>query len=120
METSNKSKILFDGNCYVCDFEISHYKKIAPEMFEIVDISDRLFRASEYGLTFENVNKKMHVITPDNQVKSGVQAFIHIWSRLHNYAWLSKLVSLPVVYQLACVGYFIFANTRHYLPKKKR
>lgn len=117
---NSKSKILYDGNCYVCDFEVSHYKKIAPEIFEIVDISDERFRASEYNLTFEEVNKKMHVLTPDQQIKSGVQAFIHIWSRLPNYIWLSKLVSLPVIYQLACLGYFLFANIRHYLPKKKR
>lgn len=114
-----KSKILFDGNCYVCDFEISHYKKIAPDLFDIVDISSPDFNAADYGLTAKEVNQKMHILTPQSQIKSGVDAFIHIWSRLPNYRWLSKLITLPVVYHLATVGYFLFANIRHYLPKKK-
>lgn len=119
--TSNlhKSKILFDGNCYVCDFEISHYKKIAPELFDIIDISNPDFNAASYGLTVEAVNQKMHVLTPENQTRAGVEAFIHIWSKLPNYRWLSKLIALPGIYHLATIGYFIFANIRHYLPKKK-
>ena len=115
-----KTKILFDGNCVVCDIEISHYKRIAPELFEIVDISSAEFRASDYKLTKEAVDKDMHVITPEGDLKIGVDAFAHIWSRLPRYQVFSKAIMLPVIHPCAKVGYSIFAKLRPMLPKKNR
>lgn len=115
-----KTKILFDGNCIVCDFEISHYKKIAPEIFELIDISLPNFDPEPYALTKELVDKKMHVITPEGELKTGVDAFTHIWSRLKGYKILSVLIMLPLIYQLAQIGYYLFARFRKHLPKKNR
>jgi predicted DCC family thiol-disulfide oxidoreductase YuxK len=117
--TSAKSKIFVDGNCIVCDFEISHYKRAAPELFEIVDISDPSFDAKAFGLNTEAVNKHMHVQTPEGQVKIGVEAFAHIWSRIPKYALAHKFVGLPGVNSLAKLGYVAFAEVRPWLPKKK-
>ena len=114
-----KSKIFVDGNCIVCDMEIAHYKRIAPQLFDIVDISDASFDASKFGLTPEAVNKHMHVMTPDGDLIKGVDAFAHIWSRIPKYAPASKIVALPGVSQLAKVGYEVFAFVRPWLPKRK-
>ena len=116
---NDKTKIFVDGNCIVCDYEISHYKRIAPETFEIVDISDSKFDAAKYGLTAEAVNKHMHVQTPSGEMKIGVEAFAHIWSRIPRYAVANKLIRLPLVNSLAKVGYVGFAFIRPWLPKKK-
>ena len=114
-----KSKIFVDGNCIVCDYEISHYKQIAPNEFDIVDIADPSFDAKKFGLTPEAVQKHMHVLTPEGKVVKGVEAFAHIWSRIPKYKWADRAIHLPVVYPLAGVGYEIFARFRKYLPKKK-
>ncbi len=114
-----KTKIFFDGNCIVCDMEISHYKRQAPDLFELVDISAEGFRASNFGLTAEAVQKHMHVLTPEGDLKIGVDAFAHIWSRIAKYNWASTLVRQPIVHMLAKVGYEGFARIRPYLPKKK-
>jgi len=116
---STKTKILVDGNCIVCDLEVSHYKKIAPEEFEIVDISDPLFKAEQFGLTTEAVNKHLHVQTPDGEVKVGVEAFAHIWSRIPQYSLADKAIRLPLVNGIARIGYAGFAAVRPWLPKKK-
>lgn len=116
---SSKTKILVDGNCIVCDMEVAHYKKIAPESFDIVDISDPSFKAEKYGLTTEAVNKHLHVQTPEGEVKVGVEAFAHIWSRIPKYALADKAIRLPVVNSVARVGYAGFAAIRPWLPKKK-
>ena len=116
---SEKSKILVDGNCIVCDFEISHYKRIAPEEFEIVDIADPKFDANEYGLTPEAVNKHLHVLTPKGEVLRGVEAFQHIWSRIPRYKWAEKLIGTPGLHGIAEVGYAGFAAIRPWLPRKK-
>ena len=115
---SDRSKIFVDGNCIVCDFEISHYKRIAPELFDIIDISDPKFDAASHGLTTEAVNKHMHVQTPSGEILKGVDAFAHIWSRIPRYHIANKLVHLPIANSLAKVGYALFAEVRPWLPKK--
>jgi predicted DCC family thiol-disulfide oxidoreductase YuxK len=115
---NSKSKILFDGNCIVCDAEISHYKKIAPETFELVDISSPGFRAADFKLSKEAVEKHMHVLTPDGDLKIGVDAFAHIWSRIPKYRHGATLVKAPVINWIAKGFYEAFVLVRPYLPKK--
>lgn len=115
-----KSKILADGNCIVCDLEVAHYKRVAPDLFEIVDISAEDFDPKPFGLSAADVNKNIHVITPDGEVKVGVDAFAHIWSRMNRYRWASRLIKSPVVHPLARAGYEVFTWIRPYLPKKNR
>jgi predicted DCC family thiol-disulfide oxidoreductase YuxK len=115
-----KSKIFVDGNCVVCDWEISHYRVIAPEDFEIIDISNPSFDAASFGLTPEAVNKHMHVMTPEGAVMRGVDAFAHIWTRIPRYHFAAKMIRLPVVLPLAKLGYAGFATIRPWLPKKNR
>lgn len=117
---SKKTKIFVDGNCIVCDWEISHYKRMAPDLFELVDISAPEFNAAEHGLTAEAVNAQMHLVTPDGELRIGVDAFAHIWSRLPRYRFAKVLVELPILSSFAKLGYRIFAASRPYLPKKKR
>lgn len=117
---TEKTKILVDGNCIVCDFEISHYKRIAPDLFEIIDISGPAFDATRYRLTAEAVNKHMHVLTPEGETKKGVEAFAHIWSLIPKYRFASKVIKWPVIHGLAKIGYRIFADLRPLLPKKNR
>jgi predicted DCC family thiol-disulfide oxidoreductase YuxK len=119
MNSNLKSKILFDGNCIICDAEISHYKRIAPELFELVDISSAEFKAGDFKLTKDAVDKNMHVFTPDGDLKIGVDAFAHIWSRIPRYATAAKLVQSPVVNSLAKFGYGVFTILRPYLPKSR-
>jgi predicted DCC family thiol-disulfide oxidoreductase YuxK len=114
-----RSKILVDGNCIVCDFEVAHYKRKAPEQFDIVDISAPEFNAAQYGLDPNDVNKNLHVLTAKGEVKKGVEAFAQIWSQIPSYSWAAKAIKWPVVYQSALVGYEVFTFVRPLLPKKR-
>ncbi len=115
---NSKTKIFVDGNCIVCDMEISHYKRLQPEAFDIVDISAPGFDAKAFGLTSEAVNKHVHVQTPSGEIKIGVDAFAHIWTRIPKYHWADKLIRMPVIHGAAKVGYASFAAIRPWLPKK--
>ncbi len=114
-----KLKILYDGNCIVCDREIAHYSRIRPEAFELVDISAPEFDPSRFGLERAAVDLNLHVLTEAGEVRIGVDAFACIWDRIPGYAIAGRLIRLPVVYSLAKIGYAIFAGNRHLLPKKK-
>lgn len=117
---TGKSKIFFDGNCIVCDTEILHYKRIAPDLFDIVDITGDEFVAAKYGLSSEAVHHEMHVLTPEGEIKVGVDAFAHIWSRINKYKLAAKVLKLPFIYSIAKTGYWLFARVRHFLPKKAK
>lgn len=117
---SEKTKILVDGNCIVCDIEVSHYKRLAPAIFDIVDISAPEFDAARFGLTTEAVNKHLHVLTAEGQVRRGVDAFAHIWSRLDRYRFAERVINWPGVNSLARAGYAVFVEIRPWLPKKRR
>ena len=116
---ATKTKIFVDGNCVVCDWEISHYKRIAPDLFDIVDISSPEFDAKAFGFSPEAVNRHMHVLTPDGQLAVGVDAFAHIWSRIEGWKLASKMIQAPLISPLAKIGYKIFVEIRPYLPKKR-
>ncbi len=117
MEKSERVKIFVDGNCIVCDFEISHYKRKAPDRFEIIDISHPDFQASRYNLDSARVNKHMHVMAED-QIYIGVSAFARIWEEFPQYKWAAKLIRLPGINLFARAGYEVFAFIRPWLPKK--
>lgn len=113
-----KTKIFFDGNCIVCDTEVMRYKKMAPALFEIIDISAPSFDAAKFGLQSENLKFQMHLLTPEGEIKVGVDAFAFIWSQIKGLKTAARVIKLPVIYSLAKIGYRIFARYRHYLPKK--
>ena len=114
-----KAKILFDGNCIICDSEVAHYYRLAPDKFELVDISAPEFNAGNFNLTPEAVERSMHVITPDGKLAIGVDAFAYIWSCIEKYNWAARCIQFPLVKAPAKLGYRIFASVRKYLPKKK-
>lgn len=100
--------------------EVLHYKKIAPDLFDIVDISNPTFKADKYGLTPEAVNLHMHVLTTEGKVLTGVEAFTYIWSLIPKYRFASKVIQWPLIHPAALLGYEIFARYRYLLPKRKR
>lgn len=116
-----KIRILYDGNCIVCSTEILYYKRIDKKnQIEIIDISDSNFNAKNFNLDPKEVDLKLHVIDEDNKLYIGVDAFIKIWSLFPQWKPVGKIASLPGIKQLFEVGYFCFARTRKYLPKRKR
>jgi predicted DCC family thiol-disulfide oxidoreductase YuxK len=116
---NKKTKIFVDGNCIICDREISHYYRIRPDLFELIDISASDFNAEAYGVQLKDVNDNMHIQTEEGEFRVGVDAFAYIWSRIPRYSFASRAIRLPGIYALSKVGYWIFAKNRHLLPKKK-
>lgn len=118
MTGPGKTTIFVDGDCIVCDLEIAHYKKIAPALFDLVDISAPGFAAEAYRLRPNEVQRDLHVLTPDGELKTGVDAFAHIWGRIDRYAFAARLVLHPVVNPFARLGYRVFTRLRPYLPRR--
>ena len=93
----NESKILFNEKCGVCNFEIKHYKKRSKLNF--VDCSEME----------DKYLKRLHVVFDNGDEISGVDAFIYVWERTNGYAWIAKIIKLPIVYFLSKIAYSIIA-----------
>ena len=105
-------EVLFDGKCGLCNKEIRYYQSIAPkEKFKWVDITVPKNLARYPSIDLRNALMNLHVIEGEN-VKSGVDAFIAIWSDLGYFKLLGLFVRLPIIYQFACIFYRLFANYR--------
>ena len=105
-------EVLFDGKCGLCNKEIRYYQSIAPkEKFKWVDITVPKNLARYPTIDLREALMNLHVIEGEN-IKSGVDAFIAIWSDLGYFKLLGLFVRLPIIYQFACIFYRLFANYR--------
>lgn len=95
-------RVLYNGECPVCSREIDHYKRMSiaqslPVRFDDLNRPDIL---EAWGISSEDAARRMHVIK-DDQVFSGIPAFVVLWQSLPKYAWLAKVISLPGIYRVA-------------------
>jgi predicted DCC family thiol-disulfide oxidoreductase YuxK len=105
-------QVLFDGKCGLCNKEIHYYQSIAPKgKFKWVDITIPKNLARYPSINLRDALMNLHVVE-GKSIKSGVDAFISIWSDLGNFKLLGFFISLPVIYQFACFFYRLFANYR--------
>ena len=93
-----KEKILFNEKCSICNFEIKHYKERSNLNF--IDCSDME----------DKYLKKLHVILPNKEELSGVDAFIYVWKQTTGYEWLAKLIKLPGIKLIAVFFYAIISR----------
>lgn len=116
-----KWNIYYDGLCQLCSREMEHYRKLkGAEQFGFIDITATNFNPLEQGLDPVAVHKAMHIKSPvTGEIKTGVDAFIEIWSLLPSYRWASRVASWPLIKALFKVFYSLFAKYRGYLPKRK-
>ena len=91
------SKVLFNEKCSICNFEIKHYKKRSELVFEDCSSME------------DKYLKKLHVVFDDGKELSGVDAFIYVWERTNGYAWIAKIIKLPIIYFLSKIAYSIIA-----------
>ena len=97
MKNESEGKVLFNEECSICNFEIKHYKKRSQLVYE---------NCSQKG---DKYLKALYVEFPDGTEIKGVDAFIYVWSNTKGYGWLSKLVSLPIIFTLAKILYAFLA-----------
>ena len=100
-----KSKVLFNEKCSICNFEIKHYKKRSKLHFE------------DCSSMNEKYLKKLHVRFENGTEISGVDAFVYVWERTKGYAWIAKIIKLPVIYSLSKIGYAVIAFILFYKYK---
>jgi predicted DCC family thiol-disulfide oxidoreductase YuxK len=112
--------VYFDGLCRLCSAEIEHYRRQeGADKISFVDITAQNFDPLREGLDPHAVHKVLHVRSSAGEIKTGVDAFVEIWSTLPKFNWLGKVVGVKPVRWIAELGYIGFATLRPFLPRKK-
>ena len=114
-----KIKVFFNNSCSVCRLEINHYKKIADNNLEWIDITNNDDALKITSKTQEELLRRLHVID-NGEVIGGAKAFIVIWSKIPKYKFLSRLFSIKPFFLLfhyiyEFVAYFLFLKNKNQL-----
>ena len=119
-----KVKVYYNNSCNVCRLEINHYKKIAHENLEWIDITSNDEALKETSKSYEELLRRLHVID-NGEVVGGAKAFIILWSKIPKYKFLSKIFSFKPFfiifhYIYEFVAYFLFVKNKHQLNEKTK
>ena len=102
---SNETRVLYNADCPVCNFEITHYADYSareglPIRFDDLN-SDAL---AQWDLDADTAARRLYVLK-DGALHSGIPAFILLWHEMPRYKWTARIVSVPGVHWLACLTY---------------
>jgi predicted DCC family thiol-disulfide oxidoreductase YuxK len=108
--------MLFDGNCRFCTQSAKKLARtLGPSRTKTVSFQDDGVLASFPGVTYEACMKRLHLVTPDGRVYSGAGAVARIFREFRFVGWLTYLYYVPVLKQLADLGYALIAKYRYKL-----
>jgi predicted DCC family thiol-disulfide oxidoreductase YuxK len=105
MTKASDTKVLFNGDCPVCSFEIGHYARYCetaglPIRFDDLNSDAR----AAWGIDADTAARRLYVLH-DGQLHSGIPAFLVLWAQMPRYRWLGRLIGLPGIKQVATLLY---------------
>ena len=111
---------LEDGRCHLCSKEAGMMRRMDKGRghLGIVDIAEPGFDPSDYGRTMDQLMGEIHGVTEDGRLITGVEVFRQAYDAVGK-GWLLNWTRLPILRQLADLGYRFFAWLRLRLPRMK-
>ena len=101
-------RVYYNQKCTVCNIEISHYKKKDIPNLIWVDINSPSEDLKFLRKSYKEMMRRLHVVD-DKTIYSGARAFIILWSNIPNYKLLSKILNLPIIFQVFNIFYEFIA-----------
>jgi len=100
-----ETRILYNAECPVCNFEISHYVDYSnaadlPLKFEDLNKTD----LAKWDLSEDQAARRLYV-SKDDELYDGIPAFLVLWADMPRYRWLGKIVALPIIRQIMTLLY---------------
>ncbi|MDR3417103.1 MAG: TIGR01777 family oxidoreductase [Nevskia sp.] len=89
-------------DCPVCNAEMARYRHAAERCgaaIEFVPLASTLPETAAFGLTEADLQRRLFVQGRDGELRSGMDAFIAIWSRLPGFRMLSVIARVPGIRQ---------------------
>jgi uncharacterized protein len=99
-----RQSVYYNGANPVCRTEMNHYARRcsgAAASVTFIDSSIQYDALVEYGLRREHLKRRIYLKSANGKILSGVAALASLWAQTPGYAWLSKLVGLPILRSVA-------------------
>jgi predicted DCC family thiol-disulfide oxidoreductase YuxK len=109
------STVWYNTNCPVCNAGIEWQQHLLVRaaragVIEFRDINLEPDVLSRFGAGVEDVRCRLHAVDAEGRLHVGADCAIAIWIRTPGDVWLGRVLSLPVINQVARIGYDRFAN----------
>ena len=105
--------VFYDGKCGLCNREIRHYQKIAPQgIFEWCDITNTPERLDDFNISLVDAFKILHTVDSQGNIHRGVKSSILIWKHLKRWKVLACIIQFPPIFIITHTAYTIFAKWR--------
>lgn len=104
-------RVYYNSACPVCNAGIKRQKRLmagCPVVWKDVH-ADEAAR-EEIPAELEFVRERLHAVDWNGDLQVGFDAFLAIWRRSPGERWKAQLFGLPVIRQLATLGYNAFAR----------
>ena len=97
----NDTSVLFNAECPVCNFEISHYADYAQKNALEIRFDDlNSCDLQRWNLTADQAARRLYV-AHEGSLVSGIPAFRVLWREMPKYKWLARVTGWPVVLPLS-------------------
>ena len=119
--SSMKIELLYNADCPICNWEISQYKKHAPDHLRFVPITDEA--AADWGICPDTALRALHLRDMGNPDlhQTGVAAFLALWQAMPRTRWIAHLVGLWPLRPLVDWAYRkLAAPTLYYLHQRRK
>lgn len=102
---SDETRVLYNGECPVCSFEIGHYKKHTqkndlPLRFDDLNTEAR----NDWSISADQAAQRLYVLHK-GEMLSGIPAFLILWKQMPGYHWLARIIAVPGIRQLVTLAY---------------
>lgn len=112
----NNPIVFYDGSCSLCSREISFYKGLeGSNCINWNDVSRHADKNVTPNLTKNEALSVFHIQTSDGSIKSGGEAFSHLWLLLPRFYYLGRLFQIKPFSWILNFSYNIFLKLRPFL-----
>ena len=107
--------VWYNTKCPVCNSGIAWQRSrlvraARAGVIEFRDITVEPDALSRFGVGVEDVRRRLHAVDAEGKLNVGVDCAVAIWLRTPGDVWLGRLLGLPVIHQIARIGYDRFAD----------
>lgn len=105
MEQDKSTRVLFNGECPVCNFEIRHYEAYADKAGLPIRFDDLNSEAlADWDLSEDQATRRLYVLH-EGAVLSGMPAFRVLWRQMPRYRWLARVTGWPLIRPFTVFAY---------------
>lgn len=113
MSNTRDLTVFYDGSCPLCEREIAFYRRRrGAQRLNWIDVSGAPDGEVAPGLSKDQALSRFHVMTGDESLISGGEAFARLWAALPGFRMLGRVLQVPPLAWIVNRAYDLFLVLR--------